>query len=327
MSKVNLFWPVYKNLEKEVIKLTDCIHFTDDQLDVYSMNIADLIIRCAIEIESLSKVLYCELGGDISDPHGKARDLYFDTDCIELLENKWKICKKQVMVSAVNFYFEIEANKILLPLHKANRRGTSGSKWKQAYQAIKHDRINSLKWANIGILLHSLAGLFILNLYYKDEIIDLGRVYMSDHSFDNRAGSEIFSVFCYKATGLHMSPYMDDRCIVSMPDNDLDKSVYIIKYDDISFRNMHENYLIDTKNTYFNFNNSVEIANFLEEHPEYNGKDFTEICLASGGIDLLTKIVSSGPALNKKDTRTEAILNKHNGIYPFVYPKVNQEET
>ena len=46
----NLYWPVYMNLEKEFLELAEYIHFSDDQISTYSMHIADLIIRCAIEI-------------------------------------------------------------------------------------------------------------------------------------------------------------------------------------------------------------------------------------------------------------------------------------
>lgn len=322
MNKLNLFWPVYKNLEREFLKLADYIHFTDEQLNVYSMHIADLIVRCAVEIEAISKELYCELGGNVSpvDVEGKPRDVYFDTDCIELLEQNWKLCKKQIMISATNFYFSDEANKILTPLHKANKRGTSGSKWKQAYQAVKHDRRNSLKKASIENLLHAIGALYILNLYYKNEKIDIGRVYMSDHDFDSRAGSEIFSVFCFKATGLSMSPQMDDNCITQQPDNDLDKSVYVIKYDDKSFVEMHKNYCLDNQITIQNFGNSSEIRDFLLEHPEYREKSINEICMAAGGQNLLVRIMSFRYTMQEKNTRTEAILNKHAGIYPALLP-------
>ena len=130
MSNLNLFWPVYKNLEKEFLQLADFIHFADDQTKVYSMHIADLIVRCSIEIEAISKELYLKLGGNPStvDDNGNKRDLYFDTDCLDLLEKQWKLSKKQVIVSAATFYFSAETNRILVPLHKANKRGTSGSK-------------------------------------------------------------------------------------------------------------------------------------------------------------------------------------------------------
>lgn len=58
MGTPNLYWPVYKNLEKEFLKLADYIHISDDQTSIYSMHIADSIVRCAVEIEALSKELY-----------------------------------------------------------------------------------------------------------------------------------------------------------------------------------------------------------------------------------------------------------------------------
>lgn len=158
------------------------------------MHIAELIIRCAVEIESISKELYSLLGGNMSptDTNGNKRDLYFDTDCLDLLENNWHICKKEVTVSARSLYFIEDKHRIITPLHKANKRGTSGSKWKQAYQSIKHDRRNSLKKATIENLLYALGSLYILNLYYLDDRQDIGRVYLSDHQFDSRVGSDVF---------------------------------------------------------------------------------------------------------------------------------------
>lgn len=66
MNQPNLYWSVYKNLEKEFLHLAEYIHFADDQTKVYSMHIADLIVRCAIEIESIAKELYLNLGGNPS---------------------------------------------------------------------------------------------------------------------------------------------------------------------------------------------------------------------------------------------------------------------
>ena len=54
----NMYWPVYKNIEREFLKIAEYINICDEQLKVYSFHIADLIIRCAIEIEAISKELY-----------------------------------------------------------------------------------------------------------------------------------------------------------------------------------------------------------------------------------------------------------------------------
>lgn len=317
MTTINLFWPVYKNLEKEFLQLANYIHFSDDQTKVYSMHIGDLIIRCAIEIEAISKELYFNLGGNPSpvDDSGNKRDLYFDTDCLDLLEKQWGLSKKRIIVSGSTFYFLDDTNRFLAPLHKANKRGTSGSKWKQAYQAVKHDRKNSLKKASIDNLLHAMGALYILNLYYKNETFSIGRVYRSNNEFDNRVGSDVFSVFIYSATGLNMSPHMDDSCIYEQQDNDLDKSIYIIKYDNESFKEMYESYLKDNEITLRNYHNSPEIKKFLEENPNYEFESVNKTCMDAGGVNLVAKIFSFSHSRND-DTKTEAILNKHSNIYP-----------
>lgn len=253
-------------------------------------------------------------------PDGDPRDLFFDTDCLDLLDKKWALSKKQIAISAINFYFIDNKNKILTPLYKSSKRGTSGSKWKQAYQAVKHDRKNSLNKATIKNLLHALGSLYILNLYYRDERTDIGRVYLNEHSFDNRAGSEIFSAHYCRATGLSMNLTMDDSCIIPSLGDELYKSIYIIKYDDESFKKMHKNYCLDNKITMERFKNSSKIKNFLDEHPEYTQKSVNEICIAAGGTDLLTRIFCFQYSMQEKDTRMEAILNKHSWIYPKLLP-------
>lgn len=218
------------------------------------------------------------------------------------------------MVSATTFYFTNESNRIFTPLKKANKRGSSGSKWKQAYQAVKHDRKSSLKMANIKNLLHAMGALYILNLYYKNEIFD-----MSTIEFDNRVGSDIFSVFTYNASSLKFSQYMNDNCINKLHGTNLDNSIYIIKYDDKSFREMHENFCRDNIITLNNFKNSPEIINFLNENPDYTVESINKTCLDAGGIDLVKKILNLSHT--QKNTYTkEAIINKHTNIYPTLSP-------
>ena len=320
MRSADLYWPVYKNLEKEVLTLANFIHFSDDQSKVYSMHIADLLVRCSIEIEAISKELYSLAGGNMTptDKEGNLRDLYFDTDCLDYLEHKWKLSKKQITISGTAFYFG-NNYKTLTPLFKANKRGTSGSKWKQAYQAVKHDRYKSLNKATIWNLLQALGALYILNLYYGYEKTDIGRVYLCDRSFDNRVGSEIFSSEYYSATVLEMSlSTMNDSNIIGLSDESLDKAVFIVKYDDKSFEKMHRDYCLDQRVTIERFNQSDEIADFLSSHPEYREKSVNEICMAAGGEKLLRAILCLDHALRDKDLRLEAVVNKHGPIYPEV---------
>lgn len=322
MTGANLYWPIYKNLEKDLLTVAECIHFSDDQTEVYSMRIADLIIRCSIEIEDISKQLYLQHGGPPSpiDDHGKKRFLYFDTDCLDFLERQWKLSQKQVMVSAPTLYFSKKTNRIIAPLRKANKRGTSGSKWKQAYQAVKHNRTEALKKANVSNLMHAMGALFVLNLYYRNEVFDMGRAYMGTNEFDSSVGSDVFSVFTYGATSISMSPFMDDSCIVEQKDNDLNRSLYIIKYADKSFRQMYENSMKDNEITVSNFRRSSEIAGFLQRNPDYKVESINQTCIDAGGFDLLRKISSFRHTKSNKDIKMEAIVNKDEPIYPTLAP-------
>jgi len=217
---MNLYWSVYKNLEKEVLVLANQIHFDDIQLKVYSVKIAELLIRCSVEIESIAKDLFLANGGTM--PTG--RDLYFDTDCMELLENKWLISKKQVLVSAQNFYFTNTSNRIITPLNKSNKRGTSGSDWKKAYQAVKHNRTFSLSKGNIKNLIRAMGALYLLNIYFKADKFDLKKD-LSGVNFDDRLGSELFSLKIHINTSISVSSAYTKK-------PDFDECVYLLKATD-----------------------------------------------------------------------------------------------
>lgn len=187
------FWNAYRRLEQEVLQLSEDIHFDDDQLTVYSSKIGDLLVRTAIEIEALAKSLFLANGG--TQPEN--RDLYFDTDCLKYLDAKWLLSKKKVIIISPHFYLTKPDNRTLLPLNNASKRGTSGAKWKQAYQAVKHNRIDNLQKGNIGNLLNALAALYVLNVYYRDRVFYLDVDYEA-RKIDWGLGSEIFAVMVSK---------------------------------------------------------------------------------------------------------------------------------
>lgn len=187
MPTNNLFWSQYQALEKEFLKATRFITFDDNHLEVYSEQFIDILMRTWVEIEAISKKLYFDNGGQpkIGD------DLYFDTDCIKFLDSLWHICDKELHVDNINFYFTQQDVIVFKPLHKCDKRGTSGSKWKQAYQAVKHDRIANYKKANLLNCLKSLGALYLLNVYLKD--LQLKNITFSEkEKFDFHLGSEMF---------------------------------------------------------------------------------------------------------------------------------------
>ena len=73
-EKSDIFWQTYLSLEKEFINVSNFIFITDEitthehgkellnhvilNLETFSPYIADLLIRCCVQIEAISKELY-----------------------------------------------------------------------------------------------------------------------------------------------------------------------------------------------------------------------------------------------------------------------------
>ena len=228
---MNLYWSIYENLEEEVLRLADDIFFDDNQLEVYSVTIGNLIIRCAIEIESLAKELYFSLGGaptTFTSRNGKKIYISFDTKCLDLLIKTWKIDQKKIQIVSPKMSFAKD-NSILVPLVDSNKRGNEGSPWKRAYQAFKHDRAQSITDATVGNLLGALGALYILNLYYRDDSFWYGVPIEGREEYQPH--SKIFSPFVCDVS-YHLPLSNDAELFKSRTDISLEESIYVKKYTD-----------------------------------------------------------------------------------------------
>lgn len=218
---MNIYWPVYLNIENEVNKLMNSIHMDDCHLEVYSSLISDLILRAATEIESIAKELYVKNGGE------KTSGIRFDYDALTHLEKKWQLSMKKVTISAYSCFF---SNKELLPFVK-NTEKTFGRKtktffWNNAYQNLKHDRSNGFKFGNVEALFQVMAALFILNIYYQDRTIPLNP-HQKHNPFDASLGSSVFSVSFYE----YYSIAVDNKV---SKEKGMEEAIYIIKATDSS---------------------------------------------------------------------------------------------
>lgn len=296
----NLYWPIYKNIEKEVLELSNLIHFDDKQISVYSVKITELLIRCSVEIESISKDLYIENGGEIP----KCRDLYFDTDCLQALEDKWLLSKKVLILSSSTFHFQEDTNKVLTPLYKSYKRGTSGSDWKKAYQAVKHKRVTSLSKGNIGNLIRALGALFILNIYFKNDIFALEKDNKAT-SFPINCGSDLFSIKIHKWTG-------NDGLGAYVKAEDFDECIYLAKLTSNTESKMKQaTEKMHSSNLEFAFQHPKMVswlkANKIEEYKGHN-----LIWDVLGVEDYKVMLRNTSPVMNEasKAIEYEAIINK-----------------
>ena len=318
MNPSDLFWSVYANLEQEVLTIARYIHCDSHQLTVYSMAIADLIVRCAMEIEAISKKLYQQLGGNMNplDDDGNPRYLFFDSDCLALIDKTYRLAKKKVIVSSPAFFLD-DADRQIMPLREAHKMGKgNGCKWKDAYQALKHDRYASLQqYGNIKNLLHAMGALYILNLYLRDKTYTLSE---GLSSFDARVDSVLFSVLAYPADNFRVEVgKLDDTCIIPTTGSNLEESLYIVKYTDSQFKAIYQGFIEDDEISRKRISESPQIQEFIANHPDYHISSGLQLVYDALGRDAVGQMISTRNFAKQWLAKNrEAILNKNKSIYP-----------
>ncbi|MCL2848092.1 MAG: hypothetical protein FWE13_05035 [Firmicutes bacterium] len=139
--KNDLYWTSYKSFEKRIIELSHSICFDDEQLNVYSAEIADLFVSICTKIESVSKDLYEKHilpflidneekpltynGKKFTFEKWKRKDWKFDHNCLMELNNKFAFDKKKIeLKDRFNF---INFGEVIIPFSDI----ISGGKWEQ----------------------------------------------------------------------------------------------------------------------------------------------------------------------------------------------------
>jgi hypothetical protein len=146
----------------------------------------------------------------------------------------------------------------LKPLHKAKKRGTSSGDWNKAYQAVKHNRIKELPKGNIKHLLHGLAALYVLNLYYQDlQIKDLTST--EKEKVNSSFGSDLFAVKIHKCNGLGKDDKYDKAV-------DYDECIYIEEHEEQSKDNAIQ--ALTDMNNYLNEKGNEELLRQINEKKE-----------------------------------------------------------
>lgn len=222
------------------------------QLGTLSPLIADLLIQCCVQIEAISKELYHDNGG--TKPRGD-NTFFFDEDCLKLIDQKWSTHEKKVLVVAPFINLTKEENKILRPLKEAHK--LSGIYWAKAYQAVKHDRIASIRYGNVKALIHAMAALFLLNLYYKKDKLLLKFQEINKHGYG--MGSSLFSV---------MPPATNQLWYGNNPISS--ESPYVVKYKDSDYQK-----IVDMQQ----YDNDA-LNNYWQQQPELNEPAFIQIIKA-----------------------------------------------
>lgn len=302
----NVFWNIYLNLEREVLNLADMVHFTDNQVSVYSVRISDLLIRCNVEVESLIRELYKINYKEISSKVG---------EMLVKLNNEWSLERKLVSIISTNMHYSAEYSSFCPFFYDKNDENDFYS----AYNAIKHDRSSNFeKYATIHYLLRALGALYILNIYYRQEEFNN---LTNNFKLDSSLGSRIFS-FHTKV----LNPKYPVKNQILSSDEEL-RAFYIIK----PLKKHYYEYYNEFDRVFLKQKEVLRAAGFVPEKDEdgdpheISYDEVYKIAVSLESVELIKKISElETPAIKKhQEILFKATINKHQKIY---YLEDNEEE-
>lgn len=211
-------------------------------------------------------------------------------------------------------YFS-ETKRVLMPLKNSQKRGKC--KWNKAYQAIKHNRSQSMKMATVDNLLNALGALYILNLYYRDESFWYESPMKNRREYNETRNSAVFSPQICDATHISMSCDMGDSKNEEIKDPSLENAIYILKFREDAFRSIHEAMCNDNLRAVLEITTSSQYSEYMKEHPDETNSDIFHIAHKIG-IEF-NKYITRGDfakIFSQVYNHQEVVLNKHVGIYP-----------
>lgn len=194
------YWKSYRLLESELLKLSHSVCFDDNQINVYSTELADIINSACVKIESLAKDIYenhilpfqldagCvppsfEKPAKKFKPEEWTRNKWkFDYNCLVEIDNKFSLSKKQIELKAERFHF-VKYGSTILPFGNISSNNCNGGFWQyldedrsklqtvdwcKSYQDIKHNYIESIPLhGTVKNAIMVLAAFYLLSVYYS----------------------------------------------------------------------------------------------------------------------------------------------------------------
>lgn len=147
-------WRYYLILEKRFIDTTQYVELSSDNFETYSLEYVNLLQSIGSEVDVFMKVI-CKFDQS-------ARKTI--TDYCKVIIPKYPNIKEQsVSVQLLN-----EAIK---PFKNWNSKKAKKSlPWWEAYDTVKHGRIDNYRLANLENVLKALSALYLLEMYYLKDI-------------------------------------------------------------------------------------------------------------------------------------------------------------
>lgn len=306
----------YYRYEKEFLDISTHICIDDQQLNVYSLVLADLIINIFSNIEGISKELYAYitdilLSAEEKEKEKEKLEQYEQKNpsaafyiALDYLDKIWFLSAKELIISSDSIYIS-KYNRILTPFKDFNNKNKdSVSSCFNAYSAIKHNRIKDINLATVKNALTSLGILFILCTYAKylpeneneaEDKLEIKKMLTAPNApviynrqFTLNESSQLFTTKPYVAIFKNFKKLSKLRTNDLLDANNITKSLFVIRTNyDFLYRTI-QGYLFllskdekdPTKTEQFN----SRYSDFLDYH------NFVQFYKSSTDIDLLSAL-------------------------------------
>jgi hypothetical protein len=159
------YWPIFEQLEEELCELSFSIAFSDTHLCVYSARLADLLLRSCEECENVGKALCNEK--DLVASGTDVAHFNFPQIGMAICSHICIHGKELVII----WPYQTLTRTTIKPFDSWRRRNNPNPAWFDAYNGVKHDRITRATDAKLDHVINALGGLFILNLWLREEDI------------------------------------------------------------------------------------------------------------------------------------------------------------
>ena len=163
---LKVYWKQYQLIERDLIQTDDYVSIVKENYGTFSNQYMKLLLVICSEMDSIAEVL-CRMRED-KVPFGIVNKLNALTEEYPNLKN-YRVCTK--------YPYDIMH---FVPMAKFS--DTSVSDWWQAYNDIKHRRMetndagrSNYTKANLKSVLHAMAALYILNRTLYDSLEDNGK--------------------------------------------------------------------------------------------------------------------------------------------------------
>ena len=146
-----VYWSSYRILENKLIRLAHSITFDDEQIDVYSPELADIINSACIKIESIAKDIYeehiCPFQEDKNETpfseiksnnkkkqtefdysKWKRKKWKYDYNCLVEIDHKYSLSNKKICLKKNKFQFT-KYGSLLLPFSNISITDCRGGIW------------------------------------------------------------------------------------------------------------------------------------------------------------------------------------------------------